>query len=533
MSKHDISLVSERIASETITAVERDSLRGALSRRELLRFVKGGLALAAGLTAEKWAGATPPLHREFGSDHQRPNVDHRRLVRDLFGIHNYTRFIPGLSHFRFRHRQHPYDARTLESIAKTYFLEYSTVDIVGDEDQLIAFENANRSLFCAGGPISNQVSRYALEYRLLNPDDDRQGVKRIHEPVFTLAYEYVGETSLLNQITSQIIEGTPHSVPDWSIIETASGAPLPRREGYFDYLLITVLPQILDPKGFDRECKIVIAGGGHGVGTLATVSLLSDRKSVETLYDLTRGYLYWQALIPVTTTENRAGTTVPTGIDIGRAAVSEVTFDETMLKRAFFTWTGLQPGKLHISKHYDIVDNSKEIGEMGAIDSAQEPGVSSAPVNGSTSMDANGEDWSDYAAIRFNDLDQTRRILTIWRAERDGHFIGVPEPSTLIIPRNELRWLRRRMRKEGFLPNTDFEVRSPYSSGTLSQEEKGRLTRLVHAYWNATEADKIAALRSLVELGTHNPDGTLTKRFGGEYGEDNFPPTFALDFPLD
>jgi hypothetical protein len=207
---------------------------------------------------------------------------------------------------------------------------------LGKSSQLIIGEDVNASLFCAGGPVSNQASRLALQYRLIDPANPALGLFRIKEPVFNLRYEYICNSDKLAWSDSQRIQGLTHEVPDWSILDTLSGRPLFRPPGVLDYLIITMLPQMLDASGYEHGHKLVIVAGGHGIGTLATVPLLRNEEAVRKLLELTKDYEFWQALIPLTGTATElSSSTIPTRIDIDKAIVAPVIFERVLLERAF------------------------------------------------------------------------------------------------------------------------------------------------------------------------------------------------------
>jgi hypothetical protein len=330
MSLHDWKLVDAAAIGRQLSEAERN-----LTRRGIL----GGLGLiasaAAGLRVGSSVGTIKNLHHAIKGDLTESDADHCARVKALFGVQNDTRFVPGVVHYKFKGLMHPADIKTLEPIAKAYFADSNSIEILGEEHQLIMGAHVDTSLFCAGGPVSNQVSRLALQYRLIDPNMPELGVMRISEPVFRLAYEYICSADTLAWSDTQVIRDLPHGVPDWSIRDTSSGNPLFRPPGVVDYLVITVLPQVLDTKGYEHGHKIVIVGGGHGIGTLATVLLLRSGDVVRKMQELTKTLAYWQALIPVTGVATQGDSTVPISIDVQGAIVAPVTFDGKVLEESF------------------------------------------------------------------------------------------------------------------------------------------------------------------------------------------------------
>lgn len=224
------------------------------------------------------------------------------LFEDIFGsLKSITRLIPGTSHFRRFGEIHPDDLETLlgfDQLCRSLIPDPRVV-------QQPFFEgDFSGTLICAGSPLSNLTSRIAMGYELksVNPAD---GLIRRKDAVLQLAFQPIHDAEYclthFGTIGRQLGNST-HKVPNWSIIDVRNDEVfIPNAEHgklQSDYLLISVLPNILDRDAYEQDDSIIVFGGTHGIGTKAAPLFLRDTRLLSRLANQI-GTRFWQALIRV------------------------------------------------------------------------------------------------------------------------------------------------------------------------------------------------------------------------------------------
>jgi hypothetical protein len=297
-------------------------------RASIVSFGASIFAAAVGRQADDFGQLIPRLAQTIeamaGTTEARRNA-----VRALFKVFGETRFVPGFVHPKFLRQAHPNDARTLAPIAREYFFQTERQIVKSLENELLVCDDVKASLFCAGGPSSNQISRLLLQYGY-----DAQGqLRRVPDPIFQLHYEYSEDPSRLDR--TQIIDGQRHEVSTCTIRCSSSGMSISDESAAIDHLLIFSLPNVLDRVAYEQAERIIIAGGCHGVGTRALELVLANDMAVAALTSNSAPFEYWQAVVPVTRSEIQRGSTVPTEISVDEILVRPITFDFNDLERGF------------------------------------------------------------------------------------------------------------------------------------------------------------------------------------------------------
>jgi hypothetical protein len=158
----------------------------------------------------------------------------------------------------------------------------------------------------------------------------------------------------------RFVDNQIHRAPNWFIRDTRSGEllkPAKRKEDNFltsDFLLISILPNILDRESYDRGDKIQIFGGTHGVGTRAVELVCSDNSLIDQINGLAGKLQYWQALLEIDEIDHSKGQSRPVslGSDI---CWCEVTFNETELDE----WFGRDPLSSNHFHRSDVIKNGR------------------------------------------------------------------------------------------------------------------------------------------------------------------------------
>ncbi|MEY9470886.1 hypothetical protein ABH992_003285 [Bradyrhizobium yuanmingense] len=438
---------------------------------------------AIGLTIGSSAAANATLQKALHNDPSEMDRKHRNDVSELFGVQNEVRFIPGFAHHKFLGRLHPADIRTLMPIAKEYFGE-NQVHKIGTTSELIMSTNVDASLFCAGGPVSNQVSRMVLQYLPIDPSHPELGLRRIREPIFRTRYELACSAATLPLDARQRHSGVAHEVPDWRILDVSSGQELMRKPGIVDHLLITVLPQVLDGRGYEHGHKIVLLAGGHGVGTLASVKLIRDVLAVDKLRRLTGGLSYWEALVPVvgmSVTDD--GSTTPNGIDIVNAVVSPIMFDLSDLERAF---------------QFSLVAGTSRLSKTRAGTTPQSSARFKKPARGTVRVESSPTEAQSNRSAAFARSGEAARTATPEKEHtavrhQDGTDTALPQPDETrelvesitkkrlaeldrLHQAVEITWKSRRPPSRG---NLDLAARYVLEAQALTEAERAEVQNMM------------------------------------------------------
>ncbi len=230
------------------------------------------------------------------------------LIHKLFGnVEEDFRFVPGISHYRYPNKPHPDDREAMASLGRLGAEIATKFELV---NEVLAPKNVQGNLICLGSPVSNYLSRVAMNYRYVTESDKSQGLVSDEKGrLFYLPYEFSLDAKelLKNGVSIRNLQGgRGDEIPNWSIRDCKTGEYLVSDiEGgnlLSDYLLITVLPNIYDPSAYEKHQKLIIIGGSHGVGTKAIDLVFKNRNVLLSLLRQKENAEYWQAIIKVTDT---------------------------------------------------------------------------------------------------------------------------------------------------------------------------------------------------------------------------------------
>jgi hypothetical protein len=77
-------------------------------------------------------------------------------------------------------------------------------------------------------------------------------------------------------------------------------------------------------------------------------------------------------------------------------------------------------------------------------------GASVAPGEGSSIMALSKQSSSvARVALTFVDAHHAKSARRIFRSERSAHYLGLPDPKTLVVAKDELSWFLPRLKEEG------------------------------------------------------------------------------------
>lgn len=211
------------------------------------------------------------------------------------------RFSPGSSHLAARQLGliHPDNAECISRLTNVLSPIFSDAQVVTTP----FFDGSLDGAFvCAGGALSNSLTRIALQYVFVG-DDPAEGV-RISDTPFDLKYELVQDVSFARKEFGQATRSTAGgilTVPNWAIIDRKSGrAFTPRTDGtgllLDDYLLVTRVPNIT-AKNIGTHSSITIFSGCHGVGTRSAHLVFEPELLRQTVSKISSEY--WQALFHI------------------------------------------------------------------------------------------------------------------------------------------------------------------------------------------------------------------------------------------
>ncbi|MEM1236376.1 MAG: hypothetical protein AAGI10_05340 [Pseudomonadota bacterium] len=149
---------------------------------------------------------------------------------------------------------------------------------------------------------------------------------REKDPVIDLAFEVESDPNTKDFIDREVLKTKYYSAPvrihDLTTNTIEYFKPLVDDKGRLitDYLLISVVPNILDRKSYLRGDTITVISGAHGVATRSLGLLLSSEFALANLasevdkVSNTGDTKYWQALIEVDQIQRRNGTDLPLGL---------------------------------------------------------------------------------------------------------------------------------------------------------------------------------------------------------------------------
>jgi hypothetical protein len=89
------------------------------------------------------------------------------------------------------------------------------------------------------------------------------------------------------------------------------------------------------------------------------------------------------------------------------------------------------------------------------------------------------EEDAIYWSLEFFDDRKAAHALHIYRTDRHGQYqyLGLPEPKTIVVHKQDVTGLIERLRDEGYLPDSDFVLNPVFLAGQLSPAERINLRR--------------------------------------------------------
>jgi hypothetical protein len=291
------------------------------------------------------------------------------FLKKLFFDFPYIKFVPGIVHYQ-SERIYPDDYEALRFLKGSLrILKNLCLSAIGEgqiEEQRFLSSDLAGTFICTGGPVSNAISRIAMQYERKERDPTK-GFLRTTEPIIQLRYEPVYDVEyVLSEAGYMVrfIDDKAHRAPNWFIRDIRSGEllkPAKHKKDDVDdvlatdFLLISILPNILDRESYERGDKIQIFGGTHGVGTRAVELVCSDSSLIERITGLVGKLPYWQVLLEINAIDHREGQSRPISLrnDIRWC---EVTINEAKLDE----WFGKDRLFGKSSRRSDVIKSGKE-----------------------------------------------------------------------------------------------------------------------------------------------------------------------------
>lgn len=220
-----------------------------------------------------------------------------RYLGDLFDFYGTTVHVkPGGDHWNYE-RTHPDNFFAATKYASA--LKRNGIDILHDEGDV------NRdyvgTIIMFGDPVSNNLAAKLLQYVPAPGQPEVNTRQFVHkEGIFTFPFRLVickkelRELGVKKQVSSERIN-TSITNPENALKPFVPGI---HGSNYTsDFLLVTVLPNILDRRSYDSGKKIVIFSGTHGPGTRAAALLMQDAHVLTSISDQVKELPSWQAII--------------------------------------------------------------------------------------------------------------------------------------------------------------------------------------------------------------------------------------------
>lgn len=223
-----------------------------------------------------------------------------RGIRGLFGtLKNDYKFTLGTSHYLYKGLIHPADKAAAITLGNITIPGLDAIETIGEQFKPNDFDG---NYICIGSPTTNLLTRYILQYKL----DSQYNLLRSQEPVIGIEYEYVFDKNFMRMhgIVDHYMDCDGKLVPNWSLRNTKTNVittPLidDNKKLSNDYLLITVIPNLLTPKAIEYGKKIIIIAGTHAVGTNALDIVFKNKKIMRNITDQVKKCPFWQALITI------------------------------------------------------------------------------------------------------------------------------------------------------------------------------------------------------------------------------------------
>lgn len=149
-------------------------------------------------------------------------------LKKLFFGFPHIKFVPGIVHFQ-PERIYPDDYEALKFLEGSLrILKGLCLSAIGEgriEEQHFLSSDLAGTFICTGGPVSNAISRIAMQYGRKERDPTK-GLLRIIEPLINLRYEPVYDVEEVISEAGYVvrfIDNQIHRAPNWFIRDTRSG----------------------------------------------------------------------------------------------------------------------------------------------------------------------------------------------------------------------------------------------------------------------------------------------------------------------
>lgn len=222
-------------------------------------------------------------------------------IVELFGdLKNDFKFTLGTSHYLYKGQIHPADKAAAITLGNVSTPGLKSIETIGEQFQPNEF---NGNYICIGSPTTNLLARYILQYK---PDQSHISLLRTQEPVLDLEYEYVFDKNFMKEhgIIDHYMDCHGKLIPNWSLRNIKTNEIfIPKIDDnnklLTDYLLITVIPNLLTEQALESGKKIIIFAGAHAVGTNSLDLVFKNKKILKSISKQVAGISCWQALIEV------------------------------------------------------------------------------------------------------------------------------------------------------------------------------------------------------------------------------------------
>lgn len=305
-----------------------------------------------------------------------------QLFGELFGVlgavEEEVRFAPGTAHYRLPGKVHPDDLRTISAF------DLFCRSITGHPKVIrTAFfmTDFKANFVCAGSPLSNFMSRVVMQYDSKS-NDPEDGLVRGNEPILETRYEALHDSAYVFREfgwTARKLKSQVHRVPNWSIRDVVTRSVYvpklqgPEMAGRFatDYLLVSVVPNILDEQSFERGRKIIILGGTHGIATRVSQLLFADKVLLRQLSERVKTP-YWQALLEIDSVDyDNTGEAHPASIrlvDVAAVGINSLLLHKWFCNLPYATpvvLNRIRPRKEEVTRYTrdnrSVIDEAKQI----------------------------------------------------------------------------------------------------------------------------------------------------------------------------
>lgn len=281
-------------SDDEIKDFSKKLLDGQIGRRDFIKFC------ALLLILETYQNKGKILNSIWSKVKPNSDYDHSGIVK-LFGdFKNDFKFTLGTSHYLYKGELHPADKAAAITLGNVSTPGLKSIETIGEQFQPNEF---NGNYICIGSPTTNLLARYILQYK---QDQSHSSLLRTQEPVLDLEYEYVFDKNFMKKhgINGHYMDCHGKLIPNWSLRNNKTNdIIIPRiddnKKLLTDYLLITVIPNLLTKQALESGKKIIIFAGTHAVGTNSLDLVFKNKKILNSISKQVADVSYWQALIEV------------------------------------------------------------------------------------------------------------------------------------------------------------------------------------------------------------------------------------------